>query len=647
MFTDIDFRNVGPGSGSQGRGAARSRRQGRRARRRRDHRRPSACASRRPTARASRSTIPSSIRSGQTAARLEHAGAHPHRRPAGVLRADRLPERALAGAGALSATAAIRPGEFPRFEELMAERNRMFTKHPKTTFIAAHFAWHANDLARMGKLFDDDPNVYTEVGAILYDLGRQPRAAHDFFIKYQDRILFGKDSFQPDEFPYYWRVFETNDEYFDYYRDYHAFWKLYGMGLPDEVLKKLYYKNALASCVPGLPQDGWPAVNGCVVSRHRRRRLHRLPSGRRTARARPRRARRRQPDHRQAAQPRGRTAAARRPAPRAAGLHGRRPRRSRRGDARRGRHRLRAPPGGHALGAALGGRPDVGRTAPTSTATLNVLVAARDAGVKRLVFAGSSSVYGDAADPAQARGHAGAAALALCAAEAGRRTVLARCSRRSTASRRSPIRYFNVFGPRQDPGSPYSGVISLFVRAALDGTAPTIYGDGGQTRDFTYVANVVDGVLRAADGARGGGRGHQRRHRRPHLAQPALGRGPAAARDSAGRQLRPGPCRRREGLAGGDRQGRASARLPALGVVRRGPAPHGGVGGRTAVAGLTAGRPPAARGCRAWRLRPRCLRGRAPAPCACRRRRWRWRVGRRVPAPTRRPDRPAPACRCR
>ncbi len=148
-------------------------------------------------------------------------------------------------------------GEFPRFEELMTERNRMFKKHPKTTFIAAHFAYHANDLARMARLFDENPNVYTEVGAILAELGRQPRAAREFFIKYQDRIIFGKDSFQPDEFPYFWRVFETNDEYFDYYRDYHAFWKLYGMGLPDDVLKKLYYKNAL-KLVPGLPQDGWP-----------------------------------------------------------------------------------------------------------------------------------------------------------------------------------------------------------------------------------------------------------------------------------------------------------------------------------------------------------------------------------------------------
>jgi len=138
----------------------------------------------------------------------------------------------------------------------VAERNRMFKKHANTRFIAAHFAYHGNDLERMGKLFDEMPNVYTEVGAILAELGRQPRAAHDFFVKYQDRILFGKDSFQPDEYPYYWRVFETADEYVDYYRDYHAFWKLYGMALPDEVLRKLYYRNAL-KIVPGLPTSGF------------------------------------------------------------------------------------------------------------------------------------------------------------------------------------------------------------------------------------------------------------------------------------------------------------------------------------------------------------------------------------------------------
>src|SRR5262245_60242454 len=143
-----------------------------------------------------------------------------------------------------------------RFETLMTERNNMIRKHPNTKFILAHFGWHANDLARAGKLLDQNPNVYYDVAAVLYDFGRQPRAAHDFFVKYQDRILFGKDSYQPDEYPYYWRVFETNDEYFDYYRDYHAFWKLYGIGLPDQVLRKLYYQNAL-KLVPALPRTGF------------------------------------------------------------------------------------------------------------------------------------------------------------------------------------------------------------------------------------------------------------------------------------------------------------------------------------------------------------------------------------------------------
>jgi uncharacterized protein len=143
-----------------------------------------------------------------------------------------------------------------RFETLMTERNNMIARHPNTKFILAHFGWHANDLARAGKLLDEHPNMYFDVAAVLYDFGRQPRAAHDFFVKYQDRILFGKDSYQPDEYPYYWRVFETNDEYFDYYRDYHAFWKLYGIGLPDQVLRKLYYQNAL-KLLPALPRTGF------------------------------------------------------------------------------------------------------------------------------------------------------------------------------------------------------------------------------------------------------------------------------------------------------------------------------------------------------------------------------------------------------
>jgi predicted TIM-barrel fold metal-dependent hydrolase len=151
-------------------------------------------------------------------------------------------------------------GAFPAFEALMAERNRLFTKHRGTTFIAAHMGFHANDLQRLGRMLDAMPNLYVETGAILAELGRQPRFAREFFTRYQDRVLFGKDSWAPPEYPYFWRTFETADEYFDYYRDYHAFWKLYGLDLPDGVLRKLYYGNALR-VVPGLSPAAFPAIS--------------------------------------------------------------------------------------------------------------------------------------------------------------------------------------------------------------------------------------------------------------------------------------------------------------------------------------------------------------------------------------------------
>jgi predicted TIM-barrel fold metal-dependent hydrolase len=147
--------------------------------------------------------------------------------------------------------------EFPAFEALMAERDRLFTRHPRTTFIAAHMGFHANDLGRLARMLDAMPNVVVETGAILAELGRQPRTARAFFVRYQDRILFGKDSWNPGEYPYYWRTFETADEYFDYYRDYHAFWKLYGLDLPDGVLRKVYFANALR-VTPGLPAAAFP-----------------------------------------------------------------------------------------------------------------------------------------------------------------------------------------------------------------------------------------------------------------------------------------------------------------------------------------------------------------------------------------------------
>lgn len=131
------------------------------------------------------------------------------------------------------------------WEQIIAEQHRMFKKHPKTTFINAHFGWHANDLGKLGKLLDEMPNMQIEIAAIIAELGRQPQNARAFFIKYQDRIHFGKDSWEPDEFPTYFRVLESADEYFPYHKKYHAFWAMYGMNLPDEVLKKVYYKNTL------------------------------------------------------------------------------------------------------------------------------------------------------------------------------------------------------------------------------------------------------------------------------------------------------------------------------------------------------------------------------------------------------------------
>ena len=149
------------------------------------------------------------------------------------------------------------PDRYPTWEALTAERDRLFARHPKTIFIAAHLGWQGGNLAALGQLLDRLPNVYTECGAVLAELGRQPFTAHDWLVTYQDRVLFGKDIYAVDEYPYYFRVFETRDEYFDYYRKRHAFWKMYGLGLPDEVLKKIYYKNAL-KIVPGLNAAGFP-----------------------------------------------------------------------------------------------------------------------------------------------------------------------------------------------------------------------------------------------------------------------------------------------------------------------------------------------------------------------------------------------------
>ena len=149
------------------------------------------------------------------------------------------------------------PDDPAPWETIIAEQHDIFRRHKGTTFIAAHFGWYANNLGRLSEILDEMPNVYIECGAIIAELGCQPRIAKAFITKYQYRIIFGKDSYQPDEYPTYFRVLETEDEYFPYYKKYHAFWSMYGLGLDDEVLKKMYYKNAL-KIVPGLDESLFP-----------------------------------------------------------------------------------------------------------------------------------------------------------------------------------------------------------------------------------------------------------------------------------------------------------------------------------------------------------------------------------------------------
>ncbi len=119
-----------------------------------------------------------------------------------------------------------------KWETVIEQQHNIFKKHPKTKFINAHLGWYGNDLKKLSGLLDMYPNMYTEIGAVIAELGRQPRAAKAFLTKYQDRVLFGKDSWVPDEYETYFRVLETEDEYFPYHKRYHAFWRMYGMDCP-------------------------------------------------------------------------------------------------------------------------------------------------------------------------------------------------------------------------------------------------------------------------------------------------------------------------------------------------------------------------------------------------------------------------------
>jgi len=143
------------------------------------------------------------------------------------------------------------------FEQIISEQHNVFRKHPGTTFINAHMGWMANNLDLASKHLDTYPNVNFGIGAVIAEFGRQPRRAKKFFVDYQDRILFAKDAYNKEEFYTYFRVLETEDEYFPYYKKYHAFWSMYGLGLPDDVLKKVYYKNAIR-IIPNIDASRFP-----------------------------------------------------------------------------------------------------------------------------------------------------------------------------------------------------------------------------------------------------------------------------------------------------------------------------------------------------------------------------------------------------
>jgi len=138
--------------------------------------------------------------------------------------------------------------EFPSKEEILAARNRVFAKHPNTIFIGAHVGTLPEELHVVGNWLDAYPNFYIDIDARISDLGRQPRTARKFIIKYQDRIMFGTDT-PPNAEAYqiYYRFLETDDEYINPSPGHHlqGRWMIYGIHLPDEVLEKLYNKNAL------------------------------------------------------------------------------------------------------------------------------------------------------------------------------------------------------------------------------------------------------------------------------------------------------------------------------------------------------------------------------------------------------------------
>ena len=148
--------------------------------------------------------------------------------------------------------------DYPSFDALIAARDRVLARHPKTTFIGLHVGHDAENLMRVGEALDKYPNFHVEIGARIGELGRQPRTSRKFFDRYQDRILFGTDAvpggsetpqqiFGDSMYQIYFRFLESEDEYFDYAPSKippQGRWRIYGLGLPDEILRKVYYANA-------------------------------------------------------------------------------------------------------------------------------------------------------------------------------------------------------------------------------------------------------------------------------------------------------------------------------------------------------------------------------------------------------------------
>lgn len=144
---------------------------------------------------------------------------------------------------------AFNGSEYPSKMEILEARNRVMERHPNTIFIGAHFGNLPEDLAEVGKWLDTYPNFYVDIDARISELGRQPYSARRFFIKYQDRILFGTDTpCDAEAYRLYFRFLETDDEYIDPTPAHklQGRWRIYGLYLPDAVLEKIYNKNALS-----------------------------------------------------------------------------------------------------------------------------------------------------------------------------------------------------------------------------------------------------------------------------------------------------------------------------------------------------------------------------------------------------------------